>query len=582
MRPFITSRMSTKLSHTETVKRESNGLRGNIAEELADANAFVSDASYELLKFHGSYQGYDRDTATPRKKQGLDKEWDFMLRMKLPAGRMTAAQYLALDALCDERANGSLRITTRQTFQFHQIVKHDLAPFIAAINRNLLSTLGGCGDVVRNVITCPAPIKDAPRTIMTETAYALAKHMAPKTSGYYDLWVDGEPLQDYPFLPDGIGKAEPLYGETYMPRKFKIAIGQPEDNCMDVLCNDLALLALFDGQELQGYNIAIGGGLGMNHNNPKTYPYLARPVAFVKPDNLIRAAEAVVKLQRDHGDRGDRKHARLKYLVTEKGLPWCKEQMEGYFGGALESPKPVAKWDIEDHVGWHEQGDGKWFLGVPIPSGRIFDQPAEGGFIPSFLHETTWKNDHAYYRSALREVVSAYQMPIVLTCDQNIIFCDIEAGEKENIARVLRKHGIRLHEDITPLARNMIACVAMPTCGKALAEAERVQQPLEHSIQALLDKYNLRNEKIAVRIAGCPNGCPRPYVGDIGIVGRTPDTYALYIGGDFEGTRLSTKITDKTPYADIAATLEPYVMRFAAERNSSEGFGDFWHRVGIQ
>lgn len=551
-----------KLSHNEILKRESQGLKGKIAEELADEKPFVSDDSYELLKFHGSYQGYDRDTATARKKQGLDKEWEFMLRLKMPGGRLSAEQYLALDSMCDAHANGSLRITTRQTFQFHQIVKGHLKPFIADINKVLLSTLGGCGDVVRNVITCPAPIKDNIHDTLEQAAFTLAKHMAPKTQSYWDLWLDGEKLDAYPFIPTQ-AEDEPLYGPTYMPRKFKIAIGQPEDNCMDVLCNDIALIALFNGQELTGYNVAIGGGLGMKHNNPKTYPYLAKPVAFVLPADMIRICEAVVKLQRDHGDRGDRQHARLKYVVEEKGLEWCKAELENYFGGPLQTPVPIASWGVDDHMGWHAQGDGKWFLGVPIPSGRIID------------------NEQAAFRTALREVIAKYKMRVVLTNDQNIILCDIDEGEKYAIETMLRAHRVRLREDMTDLARNLLACVAYPTCGKALAEAERVQVPVEDAIQQLLDKYGLGKERIAVRIAGCPNGCSRPYVGDIGIVGRTPDTYALYIGGDFEGTRLNTKITDKTPTNGIAAALEPYVARFKTERNAGEGFGDFWHRVGI-
>ncbi len=553
-----------KLSGNEKIKQDSNYLRGNIASELADANAFVSDESYELLKFHGSYQGYDRDTATERKKQGLDKTWEFMLRLKMPGGRLSAEQYLALDTQCDTHANGTLRITTRQTFQFHCIVKDHLKPFIADINRILLSTLGGCGDVVRNVITCPAPIRDNIHATLENACFTLAKHMAPKTDAYWDIWLDGEKMENYPFLPTPAA-GEPLYGETYMPRKFKIALGQPEDNCMDVLCNDLALLALFDGQELQGYNIAIGGGLGMNHNNAKTFPYLAKPIAFIKPADLVRASEAVVKLQRDHGDRGDRKHARLKYVVAEKGMQWCKSTLDGYFGSTLDEAKATAKWAIVDHVGWHEQGDGKWFLGVAIPSGRIGD--GLGG---------------VNYRTALREVISTYKMPLALTLDQNIILCDIEEGEKTAIAQMLRKHGIRLREELTDLARNFIACVALPTCGKALAEAERVQHPLEASLQTLMNTHGIGQDKIAVRIAGCPNGCPRPYVGDIGIIGRTPGTYALYIGGDFEGTRLNEKIFDKVPFEHITTALEPLFITYKTNRSTGEGFGDFSHRYGIE
>ncbi|MEI7668729.1 MAG: NADPH-dependent assimilatory sulfite reductase hemoprotein subunit [Pseudomonadota bacterium] len=556
-----------KLSGVEKTKLESNYLRGNIASELADANDFVSDESYELLKFHGSYQGYNRDTATIRKKTGLDKEWEFMLRLKMPGGRLSAEQYLALDKLCAIHANATLRITTRQTFQFHCIVKSQLKPFIAEINRILLTTLGGCGDVVRNVITCPAPIKDNIHHILEKECFSIAKEFAPKTDGYWDIWLDGEKIDAYPFLPSpsSSDKIEPLYGETYMPRKFKIALGQPEDNCMDALCNDLALLALFDGQELKGYNVAIGGGLGMTHNNEKTYPLLAQSIGFIKPQDLLKATEAVIALQRDNGDRGNRKHARLKYVVKEQGLAWCKSEIDKYFGREMAAPLEIKKWAIDDHVGWHEQGDGKWFLGVPIPSGRIADD----------IYNVN-------YRTALSEVISTYKMPIILTNDQNIILCDIEAGEKIAIANILRKYNLRLREDISDLARNFFACVSLPTCGKALAEAERVQNPLENSLQKLLDKYEIGQDKISVRLAGCPNGCSRPYVGDIGIVGRTPENYAIFIGGDFEGTRLNEKIFDKVPFENIDTALEPFVSIYKESRTEGEGLGDFCHRYGIE
>jgi sulfite reductase (ferredoxin) len=554
----------TPLSANETIKRESDYLRGAIASELADANAFVSDASYELLKFHGSYQGYDRDSATTRKKQGLDKLWEFMLRLKIPGGRLSAAQYLALDGLCDVHANGTLRITTRQTFQFHCIAKANLKPFIADINRQLLSTLGGCGDVVRNVTTCPAPIHDSIHATLEEACFTLAKELAPKTESYWDIWLDGEKIENYPFLPTP-AQGEPLYGETYMPRKFKIAIGQPEDNCMDMLCNDLAFQALFNGQELHGYNIAIGGGLGMNHTNPKTYPYLAKPVAFITPQHLLKAAESVVKLQRDHGDRSNRKHARLKYVVAEQGLDWCKTKLEGYFGTPLDAPLPTATWHVEDHLGWHAQGDGKWFLGVYIPSGRIGD--GLGG---------------VDYRSALREVIASYRMPLRLTLDQNIILCDIEESEKPAIAQMLKRYGIVLREELTSLERNMIACVSYPTCGLALAEAERAQPSLAAMLAHCMEEAGVAGDTISVRIAGCPNGCSRPYVGDIGIVGRTPETYAIYIGGDFEGTRLNTKIFDKVPFKDIPALFAPLFRAYKANRNAGEGFGDFCTRHGIE
>ena len=556
-----------KLSKQETIKRESAYLKGNIAQELADdALLSISEESYELLKFHGTYEGYDRDTATARKKQGLEKQYEFMLRLKMPGGRLTAAQYLALDSLCDVHANGTLRITTRETFQFHCVLKQNLSQFITDINHLLLSTIAGCGDVVRNIMTCPAPIKDAIHARLEQDCYTLAKYMAPKTKSYYELFLDGEPIKEYPFNPEPVqagGEAEPLYGDTYMPRKFKIGIARAEDNCIDVLTHDLAIIPLFEGQELKGYNFALGGGLGMTHNTPKTYPRLATPILFAGPDELVEVSDAVVRLQRDHGDRSDRKHARLKYVVEEKGAAWVKQTLEGYLGRKMADPLPMPKFKVHDHKGWHEQGDGKWFLGVPVSSGRIIDRGEEK------------------IRTGLKAVIEKYKMNLVLTADQNIILCDIATEQKPTIEALLRAHGVKLAEDLSAVYKDMLACVALPTCGKALAEAERIKLPFVEAIEQCLQKHALLDERIAIRIAGCPNGCSRPYVGDIGIVGRTPDHYALYIGGDFEGTRLNEKLFDKIPYANLPDVLEPMFALYKAEKNTGEGFGDFCHRVGL-
>lgn len=547
-----------KLSEQESIKVSSRFLRGNLAAELADPNPFVSDESYELLKFHGSYQGYDRDSATARKKQGLDKLWEFMVRLKVPGGRMSAAQYLAMDEVADKFANGTLRITTRQTFQFHCIVKPSMKPMLAEINRNLLSTLGGCGDVVRNVTSCPSPEKNKIQETLTEAAFSLARHFAPKTGAYLEVWLD-EKSEDSG-APDEV---EPIYTDRYMPRKFKIGVARPEDNCVDLLTHDLAMMALFEDGEHKGYNVAVGGGLGMNHNNPKTYPRLASQLAFIKPDELLPAAEAVVKLQRDFGDRSDRKHARLKYVVEEKGLEWTKTTFEKYFGKKAEAPLPISRWGVESHLGWHEQGCGKWFLGVPVSSGRIADF------------------DYAQIRTGLRTIISQYKMPIVLTADQNIILCDIETQEKPAIEALLKKHGIKLKEELTPVFQNFLACVALPTCGKALSEAERVKLPLVAAIEEVMKKSDVIDERIAIRISGCPNACSRPFVGDIGIVGRTPDHYTLYIGGDFEGTRLNAQIFDKVPLGEIPEALSPMFAFYSGGKNPGEGFGDFVNRVGL-
>lgn len=563
----MTQETEKKLSGQEAIKLESDYLRGQVAEELADTSSgAVSDATYELLKFHGSYFGYDRDTATERKKAGLEKEHEFMLRMKCPGGRLTAEQYLGLDKLCEIYANDSLRITTRETFQFHCIKKVGMKPFVADINRLLLSTLGGCGDIVRNVLCCPAPIKDKEHAKLEEDAFLLARHCAPKTSSYCDIFLDGEKVAGYAFepTPSDTDEVEPLYGATYLPRKFKIALSTPDDNCVDVLANDLGIISLFDDeQNFVGYNFALGGGLGMKHNNAKTYPYLAKPIMFVPPEMLIEATEAVIKLQRDYGDRADRQHARLKYLVAEQGEAWIKAELEKYLGQKMESPRPQKPWGVVNHLGWHEQGDGKWFLGVPIPSGRIIDHHG------------------MKIRTALREVIDHYKCDVRLTADQNVLLCDVEEQNKAAIDAKLKEHGLKLKDELSPMAQHFLACVALPTCGKALAEAERVQDPLVQAIDGVLQKHGLSDERIAIRIAGCPNGCSRPYIGDIGIVGRMPDHYALFIGGDFEGTRLNEKIFDRVPYDNLTEVLEPMLSLWKEQREEGEGFGDFAARYGV-
>lgn len=554
----MTSPQDKKPSGQEGIKEASVYLKGNILEDLADSNPYVSDESYELLKFHGSYQGYDRDTATELKKAGKEKHWEFMLRMVCPGGQLTAHQYLVLDDIAGKYANGTLRITTRQTFQFHCIVKSNLKKHIAAINEILLSTIGGCGDVVRNVTCLAAPIKDKIHERIRADTKLIAKACTPKTSAYHEIWLDGENVAR---TPDN-ENVEPLYGKFYLPRKFKIGLAVPEDNSIDVLTHDLAIILIFKGDELEGYNIYIGGGLGMTHNKPETYARLATPIAFVKPDELIRVTEAVIKLQRDHGDRSDRKHSRLKYVVQENGIEWTRKTLEEYFGAKMEDARPMPAFQIPDNMGWREQGDGKWFLGIPVSSGRIKDR------------------EDAKVRTGLRDVIKKYGVNITLTADQNIILCDIEEGQKAEIAAMLKSYGIKLAEDLTPVYKNFMACVALPTCGKALAEAERVKLPLVADVEAVMEKHGLIEERIAIRIAGCPNGCSRPYVGDIGIVGRIPGQYAIFIGGDFEGTRLNTKIFDRVPFENIPEVLDIMFTKFKGERNNSEGFGDFAHRIG--
>lgn len=546
---------SGKPSGVETTKRESRFLRGTIAEELAAGGTQVSEAAYGLLKFHGTYEQYDRDTATERKQKGLEKEYQFMVRARIPGGRVMADQWLALDALADLYANGTLRITTRQGIQFHGVLKGDLKASIAGINDTLLTTFAACGDVARNVMTTPAPVRDAVHARLEADATLLSAHLLPKTRAYHELFLDGEPVT----APE----EEPLYGPTYLPRKFKIALATPEDNSVDVLTNDLGIVALFEGERLQGYNLCLGGGLGMTHNKPETYPRLATPIAFVGSDDLVRGVEAVTRLYRDHGDRTNRKHARLKYVVEEKGVAWTRAALEAAYGGPLTDPRPMPRFRVRDPLGWHPHGDGRWWLGVPVASGRVAD------------------TDAVRLRTALRILFGTLVPNAVLTAQQDVLLCDIREDERDEVVRILRAHGVTLAEDLTPVARWALACPALPTCGLALSEAERVQAPMVGAIEAALERHGLLGETISVRITGCPNGCARPYAGDIGIVGRAPGLYALYVGGDFEGTRLNVKLVDKVREEDVAATLEPLFAAWAAGRDGAgEGFGDWCHRTG--
>ncbi len=545
-----------KRSGVERLKEASRHLRGELAEELAAGGTQVSEDGYNLLKFHGSYEQHDRDTATERKQRGEEKDFSFMVRVRMPGGRMTAAQYLALDDIADRYGNGTLRITTRQGIQLHCVVKRDLKPAIAAINHTLLTTQSACGDVVRNVTTSPAPVRDAIHARLEADARALSAALLPASRAYHQIFLDE------PESGDGGDEREPLYGETYLPRKFKIGVAVPEDNTIDVLSNDLAFIAIFQGDTLLGYNVAVGGGLGMTHNKATTYPRLASLVGSVGPDDLVGAAKAVIGLQRDHGNRADRRRARLKYVVDDMGLPWIIEALGQYFGAPLAPPLAMPGLDVPELLGWHEQGDGRWWLGVPVPSGRIENAPGVA------------------LRTALREAVETFGLDPVMTPQQDVLLSNVAARDRLRLTALLRRHGVALSEDLSPLSRWALACPALPTCGLALTEAERVRGQFVQAIEAALGRHGLAGERISLRITGCPNGCARTYAGDIGIVGRVPGSYALYVGGDFEGTRLSFKLHERVPEAGVAEALEPLFAAFAAGRQPREGFGDFCHRVG--
>lgn len=544
--------MAGKPSGAEHIKAESRALRGTIAEEIdaSEVRGGLSEGAYTLLKFHGTYEQFDRDTATERKQRGEDKDWSFMVRVRAPAGRLTAAQWLALDALAESHADGTLRLTTRQGVQFHGIIRQALKPSIAAIHDALMTTLAACGDVVRNVITTAAPRADAIHARLEAEAFRLSSELLPKSRAHHQIFLGEEET--------AVVEEEPLYGPTYLPRKFKIALAHPSDNTPDLLANDLGFLALTEGDRLTGWVVTVGGGMGMTHNKPATYPRLADAICVIGPEDVLETAKAVVRLSRDHGDRSDRKHARLKYVVAERGIDWVRERLSEDLGRDLAPAPALPRMAIPDLLGWHEQGDGRLWLGLPIPAGRVAGS----------------------LRIALREVMERFAPRPIVTAQQDLLLADIAPEDRGAVEAALRAHGVTLAEALTPLARWTLACVALPTCGQSLAEGERVRAPILADVEAALSRHGLLGERISLRITGCPNGCARPYAGDIGVVGRAPGLYTIFVGGDFEGTRLSFQLADKVKQAAIAATLEPVFAAWAVQRRPGECFGDFCARLG--
>ncbi len=558
-----------KVSKVEILKTESRALRGTIAEELGPQFACINEDNANLIKHHGSYQQDDRDF---RGAEG--KHYMFMVRTRIPGGRLTAAQVLAELDLCEQFGNGTLRITDRQGFQLHGVLKKDLRASIKAINDIKLTTLGACGDVNRNVMCCPAPIRNNPvYDQMQEMAEKVANHLRPQTTAYYEIWLkplegeqqDAEKVHEYlctvPTSPDQEDH-EPIYGKVYLPRKFKIGFALPEDNCIDLYSQDLGFLAVVENGKLIGYNVLVGGGMGMTPANKKTFPAVAKRMAFCTPEQVIPVAEAIVKVQRDNGNRADRKLARLKYVIAEKGVEWFREQTEQYVGFRLQDCHPVDVTGVDDHIGWHEQGDGKLFLGINVENGRIKD---EGDL---------------RLKTGLRAILRKYGMDCRNTALQGIILCDIDPAHKADIDRLLAEHGIRGADQWTLARRLSIACPAYPTCGLAVTEAERALPSVMDDIEKVLGEQGLLEEKIAIHMTGCPNGCARPYAPDIGLVGKAKNKYSVYLGGNTACTRLGYLWQDMVPQEEIATRLKPVFARYRSERTAGEGFGDFCHRVG--
>jgi sulfite reductase (ferredoxin) len=555
---------TAKLSPVETHKEEGRYLRGTLAEEFADASLeHLSEANKSLIKFHGSYQQEDRDARKNRSKAGVGKAYMFMIRLKLPGGKMTTEQYLAMDDICGQYGNQTLRITTRQSFQFHGIMKQNMKATLGAINATLITTLGGCGDVNRNVLTCPAPMPDPTRKQMLSDCLAVAEHLAPKAGkqSYCEVWLNGEP-QNF----DGVDPevAEPIYGKTYLPRKFKTAFSLPHDNCTDILANCLGFLAISEKGNPVGYNLYAGGGQGQTNSSPDTYPLLAQPVGFIEFDEVLAAAEGICKLFRDHGNRENRKRARLKYVMKDWGVEKFRDIFyHDYFKGPRREPRVAPITGLDLHHGWHSMGGGKWFLGLSVENGRIKD---EGSL---------------RMRAGIRAIVAKYKADVRLTTQQDILLCGFTTDDRAGVDSMLNEYGIPKPETLSQVQRWSMACPAIPTCSLAITESERALPGVVDQLETVLKDLGLADERISVRMTGCPNGCARPYQSEVGIVGRGGTKFTLYIGGDTYGRRLNTEVQDNVPMEQIVPKLAKVFAAFKSERQNGELFGDYCDRIGL-
>jgi sulfite reductase (ferredoxin) len=545
------------LSAVEKVKEESCGLRGDLPAQLAADTGHFSDAGAQLLKFHGTYQQEDRDERRERRGTDAEPAHQFMVRCKIPGGVLSGAQYLAIDELADRYGNGTLRVTTRQGNQFHGILKGDLKATIRAVNDVLVTTLGACGDVVRNVVSCPAPVAGGLREQVLSVTRRLSDHLLPHTRAYHEIWLDGEQVAGGPPEP------EPIYGTRYLPRKFKVAFAFPDDNCCDVHSNDLGFLVVAERGRLVGFNVLVGGGLGRTHGKEDTYPRLADELGFATTGEVIEVAEAVVRVQRDYGNRRDRRHARLKYLLDAQGLDWFRGEVERHLGRRLAPPAPIEVSDIEDHLGWHAQGNRRSFLGVFIENGRIRD------------------GTDRRLRTGVRRVVETVGSGVRFTPQQNLLLTDILDRQVGLVERILADHGVTPGGTLSAVRRWSMACPALPTCGLALAEAERVLPDVITELERELEALGVADTPLTVRMTGCPNGCARPYTADLAFVGRSLHKYAVFVGGSMLGTRLATLYADLVPRDRLVATVRPLFERYRDERLAGERFGDFCHRVGV-
>ena len=545
-----------QLTQVERIKANSRHLRGTIVDSLADplTDALAEDDS-QLSKFHGFYQQDDRDLRSERKRQRLEPAYSFMIRARVPAGVCSPDQWLTIDALASRYANGTIRLTTRQAIQLHGVIKRDLKKTIAGINESMLDTLAACGDVNRNVMAPPLPALSAIHRQVQADAETLSAHLTPATRAYHEIWLDGEKL-------DG-KEVEPIYGDTYLPRKFKAAFVVPPMNDVDVFTQDLGFIAIVEHGKLAGYNVTVGGGMGMSHGEPGTYPRLGDVLGYCERDQVLAVSEAVVATQRDYGDRTNRKHARLKYTIDDRGLDWFRGEVESRSGTRLKDSRQFSFVANGDVYGWQESDDGRWHYTLFVQNGRVLDA-----------------GDREML-SGLRAIAAAYDGEFRFTPNQNLIISNVSQAQKSRIDELLAAHGIANEAQATPLRLHSLACVAMPTCGLAMAESERYLPSLIDRLDAELEAAGLAGEAITIRMTGCPNGCARPYVAEIGLVGKGPGRYNMYLGAGFAGDRLGSLFLENANEDEIIAALRELFRRHSAQRRPGERFGNFLVRTGV-
>ena len=552
--------MTEKHSDVEEIKIQSNYLRGTLVESFADSlTASIPEEDNRLMKFHGSYMQDDRDLRLERQKQKLEPAYQFMIRVRAAGGVVTPEQYIAMDDIAHQYGNKTLRLTTRQAFQLYGIVKWDMKKTMQAINDTLLSTLAACGDVNRNVMCNPNPYQSDVHEEVYEWAMKISKHLEPQTNAYHEIWLDGEKVVDHQQTEE---QEEPIYKDIYLPRKFKIGIAVPPSNDVDVYSQDIGFIAIIEEGKFIGFNIAVGGGMGMTHGDEHTYPQIGRIIGFCTPEKTVDVAEKLVTIQRDFGNRSIRKYARFKYTIDARGVDWLKETLHERLGYELSAPKDFHFDHNGDRYGWVKGSNGKWHMTIFIQNGRIKD------------------TDQYLLMTGLREIAKVHTGDFRLTPNQNLIIGNVTEEKKEQIDRLLRIYNISRGDNASAVRRNSIACVAFPTCGLAMAESERYLPSLIDKIEILLEEAGLEEQEMTIRMSGCPNGCSRAALAEIGFIGKAPGKYNLHLGGSFNGDRLSVIYKENIGEEEILATLQPIINHYAKEKLANEYFGDFVVREG--